>query len=106
MTFLDKNSGSGTASVSENASLKQHLNTPSEGGHTLRGSVEKALHNYFAHLEGAEVTDVYNLVLTEVEAPLLETVMNHVKGNQTRASELLGLNRGTLRKKLKQYDLL
>ncbi|ELN4693869.1 DNA-binding transcriptional regulator Fis, partial [Escherichia coli] len=36
----------------------------------------------------------------------LETVMNHVKGNQTKASELLGLNRGTLRKKLKQYDLL
>lgn len=45
-------------------------------------------------------------MLTEVEAPLLETVMNHVKGNQTKASELLGLNRGTLRKKLKQYDLL
>ena len=59
------------------------------------------------HLKpGATVTDVYNLVLTEVEAPLLETVMNHVKGNQTKASELLGLNRGTLRKKLKQYDLL
>ena len=54
----------------------------------------------------ADVTDVYNLVLTEVEAPLLETVMNYVKGNQTKASELLGLNRGTLRKKLKQYDLL
>ena len=44
--------------------------------------------------------------VSEVEAPLLETVMNYVKGNQTKASELLGLNRGTLRKKLKQYDLL
>ena len=41
-----------------------------------------------------------------MEAPLLETVMHYVKGNQTKASELLGLNRGTLRKKLKQYDLL
>ena len=81
-------------------------NTPSEEGQTLRGSVGKALHNYFAHLEGASVTDVYNLVLSEVEAPLLESVMNYVKGNQTKASELLGLNRGTLRKKLKQYDLL
>ncbi|MGB0360224.1 MAG: helix-turn-helix domain-containing protein, partial [Endozoicomonas sp.] len=40
------------------------------------------------------------------EAPLLETVMTYVKGNQTRASVLLGLNRGTLRKKLKQYGLL
>lgn len=97
---------SGTTPVSDNANLKQHLNTPSEAGQTLRDSVEKALRNYFAHLEGATVTDVYNLVLSEVEAPLLETVMQYVKGNQTKASELLGLNRGTLRKKLKQYDLL
>ncbi|HLV17640.1 MAG TPA: DNA-binding transcriptional regulator Fis [Pseudomonas sp.] len=94
----------GTSPVSEQANLKQHLNTP--GQQTLRGSVEQALNNYFAHLEGAPVTDVYNMVLAEVEAPLLETVMNYVKGNQTKASELLGLNRGTLRKKLKQYDLL
>lgn len=95
----------GTASVSE------HFNTPQESGpsseaRTLRHSVEQALRNYFAHLEGADVTGVYDMVLSEVEAPLLETVMEYVKGNQTRASELLGLNRGTLRKKLKQYDLL
>ena len=57
----------------------------------------QALRNYFAHLDGQAVCDVYNLVLSEVEAPLLETVMHYVKGNQTRASELLGLNRGTLR---------
>jgi len=92
--------------VSDNVNLKQHLKSPSEEGQTLRGSVEKALRNYFAHLDGQEVSDLYNLVLSEVEAPLLETVMHYVKGNQTKASELLGLNRGTLRKKLKQYDLL
>ena len=96
----------GTTAVSDNVNLKQHLNTPSAEGQTLRGNVERALHNYFTRLEGADVTDVYNLVLSEVEAPLLETVMNYVKCNQTKASELLGLNRGTLRKKLKQYDLL
>ena len=95
-----------TTAVSDNVNLKQHLNTPSAEGQTLRGDVERALHNSFPRLEGADVTDVYNLVLSEVEAPLLETVMNYVKGNQTKASELLGLNRGTLRKKLKQYDLL
>ena len=106
MTLMTETLVSGTAPVSDNTSLKQHLTTPSAEGQTLRGAVEKALNNYFAHLEGADVTDVYNLVLTEVEAPLLETVMNYVKGNQTKASELLGLNRGTLRKKLKQYDLL
>lgn len=73
---------------------------------TLRDCVEKTLQDYFAHLDGAQVNDVYNLVLREVEAPLFASVMQHVKGNQTRASEVLGLNRGTLRKKLKQYNLL
>jgi Fis family transcriptional regulator len=96
----------GATAVTEHLDLKHHLTTPLGEGQTLRGSVSKALHNYFAHLEGASATDLYNLVLSEVEAPLLEAVMNHVKGNQTRASDLLGLNRGTLRKKLKQYDLL
>ncbi|MGY4530908.1 Fis family transcriptional regulator [Pseudomonas sp. TE3786] len=106
MTMMTETLVSGIAPVTDNVNLKQHLNTPSEEGQTLRGNVEKALHNYFAHLDGQDVCDVYNLVLSEVEAPLLETVMNYVKGNQTKASELLGLNRGTLRKKLKQYDLL
>ncbi|RJG13289.1 DNA-binding transcriptional regulator Fis [Pseudomonas cavernicola] len=106
MTMMTETLVSGIAPVTDNVNLKQHLSTPSEEGQTLRGNVEKALHNYFAHLDGQDVSDVYNLVLSEVEAPLLETVMNYVKGNQTKASELLGLNRGTLRKKLKQYDLL
>ena len=73
---------------------------------TLRDSVEKSMNNYFAHLDGQDVTDVYQMVLSEVEGPLLETVMAYVRGNQTKASTLLGLNRGTLRKKLKQYGLL
>lgn len=73
---------------------------------TLRDSVEHALENYFSQLDGAPVTDVYQLVLSEVEAPLLEKVMEYTGENQTRASAMLGLNRGTLRKKLKQYGLL
>ena len=73
---------------------------------TLRDSVENCLTNYFAQLDGAPVTDVYQMVLSEVEAPLLEQVMRYTRNNQTKASTLLGLNRGTLRKKLKQYGLL
>ena len=73
---------------------------------TLRDSVEMALTNYFQQLDGAPVTDVYQLVLSEVEAPLLEQVMQYTRDNQTKASIMLGLNRGTLRKKLKQYGLL
>ena len=51
-------------------------------------------------------SDVYNLVLSEVEPPLLEAVLRYTRNNQTKASTVLGMNRGTLRKKLKQYELL
>jgi Fis family transcriptional regulator len=73
---------------------------------TLRDSVAIALNNYLTNLDGQDVCDVYNMVLSEVEAPLLEEVMRYTRNNQTKASQMLGLNRGTLRKKLKQYDLL
>ncbi len=72
----------------------------------LRQSVAEAVDNYFKQLDGQPAANVYDLVLSEIEAPLLEAVMLHTRDNQTRASEVLGLNRGTLRKKLKQYGLL
>lgn len=82
------------------------LSTSYTEGQTLRKCVEKTLTDYFAHLDGQQTSDLYNLVLSEIEAPLFACAMEYVKGNQSKASELLGLNRGTLRKKLKQYDLL
>lgn len=78
----------------------------SQDARTLRDSVYIALNTYLSNLDGQDVTDVYNMVLSEVEAPLLEEVMKYTRNNQTKASQMLGLNRGTLRKKLKQYDLL
>ena len=48
---------------------------------------------------------MYELVLSEIEAPMLEEVMTYTRGNQTRAANLLGINRGTLRKKLKKYGM-
>ena len=92
--------------VTDSADLQQYLRTPSEATQTLRDSVEKALQNYFDHLDGQPVVDIYDMVLSEVEAPLLETVMKYTRDNQTKASIVLGLNRGTLRKKLKQYGML
>lgn len=72
----------------------------------LRDSVTQTMENYFQHLDGQPVTDVYDMVLAEVEAPLLEVIMKYTRHNQTQASQVLGLNRGTLRKKLKQYGLI
>jgi len=74
--------------------------------HSLRVSVADAMQRYFDDLDGQSTVNLYDLVLTEVEAPLLTAVMAYTRQNQSKASEILGLNRGTLRKKLKQYDLL
>ncbi|ABR74021.1 DNA-binding transcriptional regulator Fis [Bisgaard Taxon 10/6] len=71
----------------------------------LRESVKQALKNYFAQLDGEDATDLYELVLSEVEHPMLDMVMQYTRGNQTRAALMLGVNRGTLRKKLKKYGM-
>jgi Fis family transcriptional regulator len=71
----------------------------------LRECVKQALQNYFGHLEGHLPTDLYELVLEEIEIPLLEVVMQQVRYNQCKAAILLGISRGTLRKLLKKYGL-
>lgn len=72
---------------------------------SLTDTVKQTLKAYFDQLEGSEPNDIYSMVLKQVEAPLLEVVMQQVDGNQTRAAAYLGLNRGTLRKKLRIYGL-
>ena len=64
------------------------------------------MNGFFRNLDGEDVSELYDTVLAEMEIPLLEKVLEYTRGNQTRAAEMLGLNRGTLRKKLKQYGLL
>lgn len=69
---------------------------------------ESVLHNlqtYFDDLEGEEPANMYEMVLSVVEKPMLEVVMQRAAGNQSKAAQWLGLNRNTLRKKLLQYGL-
>ncbi len=73
---------------------------------SLKASVKKSLDLYFLQLDGTPPNDFYDLLMSQVEPPLLETVMEFAKGNQTKAAELLGISRGTLRKKLKQYSFI
>ena len=75
-------------------------------GKRLSDLVAKSMQKYFKELDGEKATNIYQMVLKEVEQPLLETVMKQCKGNKTLASKILGLNRGTLRTKLKDYNLL
>jgi Fis family transcriptional regulator, factor for inversion stimulation protein len=73
---------------------------------TLRSCVSSVLNEYFAQVDPELINGLYDMVLSEVEAPLLEAVMQKARSNQSRAAQMLGMNRGTLRKKLKQYDML
>jgi Fis family transcriptional regulator, factor for inversion stimulation protein len=71
----------------------------------LRDSVKQALNSFLKQLDGHDPEQLYDVVLAELEAPLLEEVMTYTRGNQTRAATMLGINRGTLRKKLKRYGM-
>jgi len=66
---------------------------------------DEALRGYFTHLNGHKPGDLYQLVLGEVEKPLFKAVLSYTNGNQSEAAEILGINRGTLRKKLRTYKL-
>ncbi len=102
MNKLDDTSASAQLQITEQ--LDSFTTQMSES--TLRKAVEKALRRYFQHLEDEPVTNLYQMVISEVEAPLLEAVMRYTGNNQSKASIMLGLNRGTLRSKLKQFNLL
>ncbi len=67
--------------------------------------VQETVSAYFEQLDGHACNDLYRMVIEQAEAPLFEVVMRECAGNQTRAAEALGINRGTLRKKLRQYGL-
>ncbi len=72
----------------------------------LRVHVDRAMRYYFSQLDGQSPSEVYDLVMAEVERPMLSVILEHTRGNQTKAADMLGLNRGTLRKKLKQHGLM
>ena len=98
------------------ANTQEHSATPAGSGEetqelfkhgdNLRDAVTIAMQHYLKALDGQLATDVYPMVLAEIEAPLLTEIMKYTRNNQTKASIMLGLNRGTLRKKLKQYKLI
>ena len=67
--------------------------------------VRRSLERYFKDLDGAKPRSVYDMVLKNVERPLLEAVLDHAEGNQTVAAEMLGINRNTLRKKMQSLKI-
>jgi len=81
------------------------MSKPKSQNKPLRECIKEALELYFEDLDGHKPGDLYQMVLSEVEQPLLEILLHYTRGNQSKAAEILGLNRSTLRKKLSQYGL-
>ena len=73
---------------------------------SLSETVERTLQDYLDTLGDHEATNIYRLVLDEVERPLLELMMRYTHGNQSKAAQCMGINRATLRTKLKRHNLL
>ncbi len=71
----------------------------------LAHSVKLSLDQYFKDLDGEPSHALYDMVLSCIEKPLLEYALEHAGGNQSKAAEILGLNRNTLRKKMQQYNI-
>jgi Fis family transcriptional regulator len=80
--------------------------SPIHNDKPLREHTEDALQQYFSSLNGDRPGDLYDLVIGEVEEPLFRAVMDFTHGNQSQAAGILGINRGTLRKKLKIYSII
>ena len=71
----------------------------------LANNIDALLDQYFNDLSGESSQDLYEMVIKSIERPLLLYVMNFSEGNQSKASQILGLNRNTLRKKLKLHNI-
>jgi Fis family transcriptional regulator len=87
--------------MTANISTTENLNTI-----TLKQAVKDTLRNYFVNIGNEQPVDFYSILLEEIERPLLETLINHTHYNQVKMANILGISRGTLRKKLKQYGML
>ena len=74
-------------------------------GNELSDAVKRSLERYFKDMDGETPTSIYEMVLQNIERPMIETVLGHAKGNLTQAASMLGINRNTLRTKMQQLRI-
>lgn len=87
-------------------SLRSQPSPQDELQPALRECVSRAVDRYLSDIGDTSAGDLYRLVIDEVEAPMLASVLTHFEGNQSRAAQALGMSRATLRKKLRQFRLI
>ncbi|HEY9097511.1 MAG TPA: helix-turn-helix domain-containing protein [Thiobacillus sp.] len=71
----------------------------------IAACMRRSLNRYFKDLDGETPSEIYSMVLSAMEKPLLVYILDRAEGNQTRAADMLGINRNTLRKKMREYGL-
>jgi Fis family transcriptional regulator len=71
----------------------------------ISDAIKRSLERYFKDMDGEKPTSIYDMVLQNVEKPMIETVLGHAEGNQTLAAAMLGIDRNTLRKKMHQLRI-
>jgi len=97
----------GVAHIMENEvlTMSPETNNSNSTMQTLGTNVRQCLQQYFTQLDGTTPSNLYSMVLTEVEKPLIEMVLKLTNGNQSKAALILGISRGTLRKKMAIYSI-
>ncbi len=80
--------------------------TEKNPNHSLSAQVTVTLESYFDTLDKESATDVYEMVIQQVEKPLIEFILAQTDQNQSKSAQILGINRNTLRKKMQKYDLI
>jgi len=71
----------------------------------IAACMRRSLNRYFKDLDGEAPSEIYTMVLSAVEKPLLTYILDRAEGKQTRAADMLGINRNTLRKKMREHGL-
>lgn len=71
----------------------------------LADCVKRSLERYFKDMDGEKPTSIYEMVLKNIEKPMIEMVLEQAEGNLSLAAEMLGINRATLRKKMQQLRI-
>jgi len=74
-------------------------------GNELSDAVKRSLERYFRDMDGEHPTAIYDMVLKNIEKPMIELVLGRAAGNLTRAATMLGIDRNTLRKKMQQLRI-
>ena len=97
----------GVAHIMENEvlTMSPEANNNNSTMQTLGTNVRQCLQHYFTQLDGQTPSNLYSMVLAEVEKPLIEMVLKLTNSNQSKAALVLGISRGTLRKKMAIYNI-